>query len=73
MGAPPNKTVYWRHRRRMAYVALSGLVGIGLAALCVSVTEPQATLLQAVAYMLGLIVGSYLGAATWDDIKDKVP
>ena len=64
----PSPNIRWRHRRRMAYVALCGLVGYP--ALFIFTDSPH---LAAVAWpvmsTLGAIVGSYVGFTTWESIK----
>lgn len=55
----------WVHRRRMTYTALWTLLAIAAGAFGVNLSEAQVTLLSAVSYMLGSIVGAYVGVKTW--------
>ena len=61
----PNKR--WNNRRRMAWIALWGIIGFGAAALVNDITTPQADIMAAVIYTLGAIIGAYVGFVTLDD------
>ena len=62
----------WRHRRRMAYIALTAML-VMTVALFFFVDESRLDKIQdAISWafiMMGGIVGSYMGAATWDGKK----
>lgn len=68
---PPNIATFWANRRKLAFMAFGGVMGIGFGALLVEVTEAQSSLLQAVVYSLSAIVMSYIAGATWDDIEAR--
>lgn len=51
----------WIHRRRMTYIALAALIGIAAGAFYFSISPAQASLLEAIAFMLGGVVGTYVG------------
>lgn len=69
--ANPNPLRWWTNRRRMGYIALYGIVGFGIAAMAVDLTEPQSDVISTVVWLLGAIVGCYIGGATWADIAKK--
>lgn len=71
MSDHPNPTRLWANRRRMAWLSIGGIIGIGIGGLIVELTEPQSALLQAVVYSLSLITGAYVASATWDDIESR--
>ena len=64
----PDPVVRWRHRRRLAYIAMFGL--IGYPALFLLADSPH---LAAVAWpvmaALGSVVGVYTGASTWESVS----
>ncbi|MFP4104833.1 MAG: hypothetical protein ACLFVU_01990 [Phycisphaerae bacterium] len=64
----PKPADRWKHRRRMAYAALAGMIAFPLLALVAdgSALGPLAWPLY---LSLGAIVAVYTGASTYDDIK----
>jgi len=63
----PKPADRWRHRRRMAYAALAGMLAFPLLAL-VSDGNAIGALAWPVYLSLGAIVAVYTGAATYDDV-----
>lgn len=64
----PDPETRWKHRRRMAWAALLGLVAyIPLVAFTGS--EQLVTVAWPVMSTLGAIVGGYTGFSTWESIK----
>ena len=60
-------TTRWTNRRRMAWLALWALIGIGVSTLFLDIGPPQSDVIIAVVYTLGAVVGAYVGFATLDD------
>ena len=63
----------WRHRRRMAYMALAGLlmvpvilVALGLAGRLGPLADFTGVIVTVVS-VLGSLVGAYMGLATWHE------
>lgn len=66
---PPDTKTWWTNRRRLAYLAMAGLFALVLA---VALMPPEqitaaSPVLTAVGWMFGLVLGAYVGAATWED------
>lgn len=55
----PNPGQWWYHRRLMAYVCLSALLGTLIAAIAGKVSEPAAPLVEGICWILGFIVAAY--------------
>ncbi len=68
---PLNNAKWWANKRRMAYISLGGLVGLAVFAFVNPVTEPQASLLIAIAYSFGGIIAAYIGISGWDDLNAR--
>lgn len=68
--SPPDTTLWWKNRRRHAYMAMFGLYGLGITAVTASPEQLQAAspLLVAMAWIFGIIIIGYAGAATAEDI-----
>jgi hypothetical protein len=68
----PDPVDLWRNRRRLAYLSFAGLVGLAVMAWMLPPEQLQAaeSLLIALAWMCGLIIGAYVGAATMSDIAE---
>lgn len=59
----------WKHRRRMAYAALGGLLGIAArAAIGDAIPAANEGILGTVVYSLAAVVGAYMGFAVADDV-----
>jgi uncharacterized membrane protein YfcA len=61
----------WKHRRRMAYIALLALLGILVSTFFVILTPTQAGIIEWGLILLGGIVGAYMGAATFEHLGRK--
>lgn len=62
----------WKHRRRMAYVSLLAMIAMTIALMFFVDIDRLEKIKDASTWayiMFGSIVGSYLGAATWDGKK----
>jgi hypothetical protein len=62
----------WKNRRRMAWLAMIGGLSFPLLVLFTS-SEQVSALAGAFYTFVGMVVGAYVGFATWDDanFKDK--
>ena len=63
----PKPADRWKHRRRMAYAALAGMLAFPLLAFAADGSQLEA-LAWPVYLSLGAIVAVYTGAATYDDV-----
>jgi hypothetical protein len=66
----PDPGIWWKHRRRLAYISMLGL--FAEVALVYNM-EPShiaaaSSLMIAVAWMFGAILGAYIGSATFEDV-----
>lgn len=68
MAEHPNPGTWWKHRRRFAYMSFIVLCLIASGALMQELKAPNADVLAGICYMLGLIIMTYIGAATVSDI-----
>lgn len=68
MSEHPNPGMWWKHRRRFAYMSFIVLCAIGAGALLKKLDPPNADVLAGICYMLGLIIMTYIGAATVSDV-----
>lgn len=68
----PNHPTRWRHRRRMAYLALYGMLGVTLAMLTPLIGIDRITALKDVIdtfyFSMAAIVGAYVGFASWSAV-----
>jgi hypothetical protein len=66
----PDPGTLWKNRRRLAYMSFIALVGLGIVAwkMPPEQLEAASTLLVTLAWVWGLIIGAYVGAATMEDI-----
>lgn len=71
MQLPPNNSKWWANKRRMAYISLGGLIGLTVVTFATPITEPQSSLLTAIAYMFGGIITAYIGISGWDDFTAR--
>ena len=69
----PNHPTRWKHRRRMAYLAMLSMVATTSALLSPWVAESRITAASDVLswfyFAMASIVGAYVGFATWADKK----
>lgn len=67
---PPDTSKWWTNRRRHSYLAMFGLYGLGITAVLATPEQMMASspLLIALAWIFGLIILTYVGAATVEDI-----
>lgn len=70
MLAPPDTTKWWTNRRRLAYLSMLGLFVLIAVTWAMPPEQINAAtaILTAVAWMFGLVLGTYVGAATVEDI-----
>lgn len=62
--------VRWRHRRRMAYIALfSTLIVMGIASFYIPVEKLKVLdeVIEMFYFTMGAIIGTYVGFSTFDD------
>jgi len=59
--ANPNPAAYWRHRRRLAYWAMTALTAMAGLALLGLVPDATVPLLETVAWVFGFVIGAYYG------------
>jgi hypothetical protein len=64
----PNPETRWKNRRRMAWLALIGLLAYPALFLFAD-SEHLASVAWPVMATLGGIVGAYVGFATWESVK----
>ena len=58
----------WKNRRRMAWLAMIG--GLAFPLLVLFTSSDQVSALAAAFYtFVGMVVGAYVGFATWDDVS----
>lgn len=64
----PDPSIRWRHRRRMAYMSMIGLL---LYPVLFVITEnvALAEIAWPVMVTLGGVVGAYVGFSTWDTVS----
>lgn len=63
----PDPAIRWRHRRRMAYIAMLGLVLFPVLFVFTENTA-LAEIAWPVMATLGGVVGAYVGFSTWDTV-----
>ena len=68
MNAPPDNYVYWKNRRRMAWLSLLALIAGGAWCISHEVGQFSASVLSAIAWSLAVVIFSYIGGATWADV-----
>ena len=66
----PDPGTWWKHRRRLAYSSFVALVGLAVVAWLMPVEQLNAAtaLLTSLAWVFGLIIGAYVGAAAMEDV-----
>lgn len=71
----PGDSARWKHRRRMAYASLGGVLGIAArAAFGDAIPEANEGILGAALWALAAVVGAYMGFAVADDVfRSKKP
>lgn len=63
---PPDSGRWWRHRRRMAWIAM--LAGAGYPLLVLGTDSATLGSIAGPFYLfVGAVVGAYIGFATWND------
>lgn len=65
----PGDSARWKHRRRMAYAALGGVLGIASrAAFGDAIPAANEGILGGALWALAAVVGAYMGFAVADDV-----
>lgn len=66
----PDPFVWWKHRRRHSYISLLGLFLLANSAIIIDATTLTAVspLFQTIAWIFGMIIFTYIMAATAEDI-----
>lgn len=66
----PDPFIWWKHRRRHSYVSLFGLFFLANSAMMIDAGTLTAVLplFQTIAWIFGLIIFTYIMAATAEDI-----
>ncbi len=67
---PPDVARWWRHRRRHSYLSLAGLFLLPALAVILDPQRLEALrpLLETLAWIFGVIVLTYIGSATVEDV-----
>jgi hypothetical protein len=68
--SPPDTAKWWTNRRRHAYLAMFGLYGLGVSSVAATPEQLSAAspLMIALAWIFGVIILTYVGAATIEDV-----
>ena len=68
--AHPDPTTWWKHRRRLAYASFVSLIGLAVVAWLMPSEQLAAaeSLLISLAWVWGLVIGAYVGAAAMEDV-----
>lgn len=59
--ANPDPAAYWRHRRRLAYWAMTALTIMAGLALLGKTPDSAGPLLETIAWVFGFVIGAYFG------------
>lgn len=65
----PDPSVYWKHRRRLAYTAMAALLVTLAAALFIPLRDSAIPLLEGLAWVFGVIVVTYYGGNAIESLK----
>ena len=57
----PDAAIHWRHRRRLAYWAMTALTVMAALALLGRTPDSAGPLLETIAWVFGFVVGAYYG------------
>jgi len=66
----PDPSTWWKHRRRLAYASFLALVALAVVAWRMPPEQLAAAeaLLISLAWVWGLVIGAYVGAAAMEDV-----
>lgn len=67
----PDAQDMWKHRRRLAYLAMLGLFMSAYTAVFKDIQQPQSDVLVAAVYSFAAIVGAYTGLAVMDTVSKR--
>lgn len=69
----PDPARWWRHRRRLAYWAMSALTLMALAGATGQIRADAVPLLQTIAWVFGIVVVAYYGNNAAEALATKGP